>query len=112
VLDSGSGIVSISRATCEEIGAAMDPHVKARMESANGSVDELIGVIHNLPVTIDDMVFYVQAYVLDNPPFDVLLGRPFQVLSSCKTTDFADGSQMVELTCPNTSMTRQIYTHD
>ncbi|KZT50530.1 hypothetical protein CALCODRAFT_424203, partial [Calocera cornea HHB12733] len=112
VLYGGSGIVGISQATCKEIGAVMDPHVKARMESANGSMDKLLGVIHNLLVTIDDMVFYIQAYVLDNLPFDVLLGCPFQVLSSCKTTDYADRSQMVKLTGPNTSVTRQIYTHD
>ncbi|KZO90617.1 hypothetical protein CALVIDRAFT_488412 [Calocera viscosa TUFC12733] len=110
VLDGGSGIIAISDRCCEAIGAPIDPTHRTHMESANGNIDRATGVIRNLKVVIADLVFYVQAHILSDPPFDMLLGRPFHTLASCITVDSSDQSQLIEIHCPNTQRTMRLYT--
>jgi hypothetical protein len=72
------------------------------MESVNTSTNETLGVVENLPLDFGtgDMLFQVQ--IVETANFDVLLGRPFHMLTSCKTEDSLCGDQDITLIDPNT----------
>jgi hypothetical protein len=72
------------------------------MESINTSTDETLGVIENLPLDFGagEMLFQVQ--VVPTANFDMLLGRPFFTLTSCRMEDLPNSKQDVTLTDPNT----------
>jgi hypothetical protein len=52
------------------------------MQSANGLHDESLGLMENLKLEIGGMKLHVQAHVIRNPAYDVLLSRPFDVLTA------------------------------
>ncbi|EJU01696.1 hypothetical protein DACRYDRAFT_52384 [Dacryopinax primogenitus] len=80
------------------------------MESVNGLVNQLLGHVPNLCIGISSLNFYVQAFVLPNPPFHLLLSCPFHVLASCMTQDYMDRKQKVQITCPNPHQTINLWT--
>jgi predicted aspartyl protease len=82
ILDSGSQIVSISEAVWRTLNRELNPRWKITMQSANGSRDESLGLIENLELEIGGMKLHVQAHVIRNPAYNVLLGRSFDVLTA------------------------------
>jgi hypothetical protein len=67
------------------------------MESVNTSTDETLEVIENLPLDFGagEMLFQVQVVPTTN--FDILLGRPFFMLTSCLMEDLPNGKQDMTL---------------
>jgi hypothetical protein len=49
IIDPGSQIIAMSEAVCHDIGLAYDPFIKLNMQSANGEVDQSLGLSHNVP---------------------------------------------------------------
>ncbi|EJU06441.1 hypothetical protein DACRYDRAFT_44421, partial [Dacryopinax primogenitus] len=94
---------------CKQIRLAYTPIKGWHMESANRSVNQLLGHIPNLCIGISSLNFYVQAFILPNPPFHLLLSRPFHVLASCITQDYTDGKQKIQITCPNSHQTINLW---
>ncbi|KAG5349423.1 hypothetical protein C0989_004003, partial [Termitomyces sp. Mn162] len=79
--DSGSQIISMSAEIASDIGLSYDPNIVLNMQSANGTMDQLLGLARNVPCTIGDITIYLQIHVLRSPAYDILLGRPFDVLT-------------------------------
>jgi hypothetical protein len=52
------------------------------MQSANSSRNESLGLIENLKLEIGGMKLHVQAHVIRNPAYNVLLSRTFDVLTA------------------------------
>ena len=50
------------------------------MQSANSEVDQTLGLTQNVPLLLREITFYVQFHVIHNPMYNILLGRPFDVL--------------------------------
>jgi hypothetical protein len=75
---------------------------KLTMESVNTSTNETLGVIENLPLDFGagEMLFQVQVVPTTN--FNILLGQPFFMLTSCHMEDLPNGEQDITLTDPNT----------
>lgn len=105
ILDSGSAIISMSEGVCHALGLAYDPSVTLSMQSANGELDQSLGLARNVPVRFGSIVVYLQFHVLRSPAYDVLLGRPFDVLTSSVVKTNADGSQTITLRDPNSDIT-------
>jgi hypothetical protein len=101
ILDSGSQIVSISEAVWQTLNRELNPRWKITMQSANGSRDESLGLVENLELEIGGMKLHVQAHVIRNPAYDVLLGRPFDVLTASHIKNYRDESQTITITDPN-----------
>jgi hypothetical protein len=101
ILDSGSQIVSISKAVWQTLNQELNPCWKITMQSANGSRDESLGLVENLELEISGMKLHVQAHVIRNPPYDILLGRPFDVLTALHIKNYQDESQTITITDPN-----------
>ncbi|TFK18709.1 hypothetical protein FA15DRAFT_675076 [Coprinopsis marcescibilis] len=80
LFDDGLQIVGASKELWQRSGSLLRTHRALKMESANGSVTTTLGMIENLPVKIgsrDGFTIYVQAQVVPNTPYNLLLGQPF-----------------------------------
>jgi hypothetical protein len=73
------------------------------MQSANGSHDESLGLVENLQLEIGGMKLHVQAHVIHNPAYNVLLGRPFDILTALHIKNYHNGLQTITITNPNSS---------
>jgi hypothetical protein len=78
IIDLGSQIITMSEAVCHDIGLAYDPSIKLNMQSANGEVNQSLGLAHNVPCKINSITLYLQIHIR-SPAYDILLGRPFNV---------------------------------
>ncbi|PPQ83528.1 hypothetical protein CVT24_006142, partial [Panaeolus cyanescens] len=101
ILDSGCQIVAMSEAIWKQLGLPLDPTHRLNMESANGSIDQSLGLARNVSFDIGGITFYLQVHVLREPAYDVLIGRPLDVLAQIVTTNFVDGTQNITLHDPN-----------
>lgn len=110
LIDPGASIVAISDHLCFHLGLPFDPSVTLELTSANGTVDQSLGLARNVPFNCGGMAVYLQAHVLPSPAYDVLLGRPFDILTESIVRNFADESQTIELTDPNTGERTSIPT--
>lgn len=112
LLDQGSQIVSMSEQISHELGLGYNPNIRVKMQSANGGITSTLGLAKNVPFKFGDIVLYLQVHILADPPYKVLLGRPFNCLTSSTTKDWEDGGQTVTLECPNTDLTYCAPTYD
>jgi Aspartyl protease len=102
ILDPGCSIIAMSRDICHELGLAHDPSIILQMESANGGLDLSLGLARNVPFQIGSLTMYLQVHVISSPAYDVLLGRPFDVLTESVVRNFANEDQTITLHDPNT----------
>lgn len=102
LLDSGSQIVSMSRETAIECKVTWNPDSTINMQSANGQISRTCGLAKNVPFTFGEVTVYLQVHIVDNSPYKILLGRPFDVLTESRVVNSAEGTQMIVITDPNT----------
>ncbi|KAJ6566276.1 hypothetical protein B0H19DRAFT_914782, partial [Mycena capillaripes] len=102
ITDSGSEIVSISRKVAEANMISWDPDTYIDMESANGSMTRTLGLARNVSFNFGDITIYLQAHVLDGVPYDILLGRPFEMLTESVVNNTADGKTTITIRDPST----------
>jgi hypothetical protein len=76
IIDPGSQIIAMSEAVCHDIGLAYDPSIKLNMQSANGEVNQSLGLAHNVPCKINSITLYLQIHIIRSPAYNILLGRP------------------------------------
>ena len=72
------------------------------MQSANGEVDPSLGLARNVPMRIGDITLYVQVHIIRSPAYDILLGRPFDVLTERVVRSFTNEDQTITIFDPNT----------
>jgi hypothetical protein len=102
ILDSGCQIIAMSEAVCHELGLAYDPSIVLHMQSANGTLDQSLGLSRNVPFQIGKITMYLQVHVISSPAYDVLLGRPFDVLTESVVRNFSNEDQTITIQDPNT----------
>jgi hypothetical protein len=101
ILDSRSQIVSISKAVWRTLNQELNPRWKITMQSANGLHNESFGLIENLELKISGMKLHVQAHVIRNLAYDVLLSRPFDILTALHIKNYRNKWQTITITDPN-----------
>ena len=111
ILDQGCQIIAISKAVWEALGVPVLNERQISMTAANSTVERSIGLIPRLKLQFGPVEMVVQAHVMNNAPFNVLLGRLFFQAGWCRTTDFANGEQHITLTDPRTKADITIPTH-
>ena len=92
----------MSESTCHQLGLAYDPSITLFMQSANGILDESLGLSKNVPFMIGPITFYLQVHVVRTPAYDVLLGRPFDILAQSVVRNFSNEDQTITVQDPNT----------
>jgi copper chaperone CopZ len=110
ILDPGCQIVAMSEEVCNALALPYDPTIRLSMVSANGGVDQSLGLARNVPFLVGDITLYLQVHVLRAPAYDILLGRPFDVLTQSVVHNFADENQTVTILDPNTGRKATIPT--
>lgn len=111
LLDDGSMIISMSKVVATELGLTWDPDVRINMESASNHVEKSLGIAKNVCFKIGGLDLFLQVHILEKPPYRVLLGRPFNVFTSCQTKTFPDGATEITIRDPNTRATATIPTY-
>jgi hypothetical protein len=101
VIDPGSQIIAMSEAVCHDLSLHYDPTIKVHMQSANGEVDQSLGLSRNVPCRLGTIVLFLQIHVIRNPAYDILIGRPFDVLTQSTVKNFANADQTITITDPN-----------
>lgn len=101
IVDSGSQIIAMSERVCHELALAYDPSVRLYMQSANGQFNQSLGLARNVPFRIGTLTFYLQVHVLKTPAYDILLGRPFDILTESIVRNFANEDQTITIFDPN-----------
>ena len=71
------------------------------MQLANHEVDETLGLAQNMPILIGDIMLYVQFHIVRNPAYDVLLGRPFDILCESIVRNYSNEDQTITIHDPN-----------
>ncbi|GBE82593.1 hypothetical protein SCP_0409770 [Sparassis crispa] len=84
-------IIAMRRDIWECIGSALQSEKTLNMESANMGINQTLGRLANIRFGFSEMELYLQAHVLNDAPFEVLLGQPFFTLTACKTLNFTNG---------------------
>ncbi|KDR73891.1 hypothetical protein GALMADRAFT_1335736 [Galerina marginata CBS 339.88] len=102
VLDQGSEIMAMDKKVWEKTQHELKPNKTISMESANSQSSLTARLCENLKMKFGNLELYLQVHVVENAPFEVLVGRPFFIYTECVTRDYADGNQDITLTCPNT----------
>ena len=110
LLDPGSQVVSCSEAVCHALGLSYDPSIVLNMQSANGEVDPTLGLARNVPFRLGDITLYFQVHVVRQAAYDLLMGRPFDVLTASIVRNYNNAEQTVTIHCPNTGRVTTIPT--
>lgn len=99
IVDTGSQLNIISEKVCKNIiRRPINTNEAISMNDANGGSGRLLGLIENVPIQFGFVKTPINAYVAENPPFDGLLGRPWQKAHKVGIEERDDGTY---LTFPN-----------
>ncbi len=107
ILNQGSQIIAMHADLAHEVGTLINPRRRLEMEGANSSTSWTLGCAENLSMRIGDVSFHVHAYVVENAPFRLLLGRPFHSLLLTKLEDNLDGSVNLTICKPQSYSAQQ-----
>ena len=110
ILDPGCQIVAMSEKICNALALPYDPTIRLHMMSANGGVDQSLGLARNVPFLVGDITLYLQVHVLRGPAYDILLGRPFDVLTRSVVCNFSDENQTITIINPNSGQKATVPT--
>ena len=102
ILDPGCQIVAMSEQVSTALALCYDPTIRLHMVSVNGGVDQSLRLARNVPFLVGTITLYLQVHVLRAPAYDILLGRPFDVLTQSVVRNFADENQTITILDPNT----------
>ena len=100
-VDPGCQVIAMSESACHSLSLAYDPRIRLQMESANGTFDWSLGLARNVPFLLGTITVYLQVHIIRSPSYDVLLGRPFDVLTESMIRNFANEEQTITITDPN-----------
>jgi hypothetical protein len=107
IIDLGSQIIAMSEAVCHDISLVYDP---LNMQSVNGEVDQSLGLLRNVPCKINSITLYLQIHIIQSPAYDILLGRPFDILTESTIKNFPNEDQTITIVDPNTKCSVMIPT--
>jgi len=110
IIDPGSQVIAMSEAVCHNLGISYDPDITLKMQSANGEIDRTLGLARNVPCHIGKITLYLQIHVIRSPAYDILLGRPFDVLTESIVKNYSNEDQTITIRDPNTSKCATIPT--
>jgi hypothetical protein len=111
IVDPGSQIVAMSEDVCHQFSLAYDPSIRLNMQSANGSIDQSLGLSRNVPCKIGDITLFLQMHVIRDPAYHILLGRPFDVLTESVVKNYRNEDQTITIRDPNSNRSATIPTY-
>ncbi|KAJ7051592.1 hypothetical protein C8F01DRAFT_1339229 [Mycena amicta] len=110
IVDPGSQICAMSESICHNLALSYDPTIILQMQSANGAISPSLGLARNVPFKIGNITLYIQVHIVRNPAYDILLGRPFDVLTQSVVRNYENNDQTITIRDPNTGKTATVPT--
>ncbi|KAJ3499308.1 hypothetical protein NLJ89_g10112 [Agrocybe chaxingu] len=110
ILDPGCQIIAMSEEVCHALALIYDPTITIRMQSANRTIDHSLGLARNVPFLIGNVTVYMQVHVIRAPAYDILFGRPFDVLTESVVRNYSNEDQTITIHDPNTGQQATIPT--
>jgi hypothetical protein len=111
IMDSGSQIVSMDARVAAGLDLPLNANIRIHMQSANGGLNRTLGMATNVPFRFGDITIYLQVHVIENCPYEVLVGRPFDVLCETEIKNTRQGYQSITLSDPNSRERCTIWTY-
>jgi len=112
LLDGGSEICSMAKAIAISLGIAWQPDITINMQSAQGHVETTLGLARNVLFDFCGLKFLMQLHIINDPPYKILLGRPFEVVSAANIINETTGDQTITLTDPRNGQKLVVPTFD
>ena len=112
VVNGGLQIVSMALKVAQELGLSWDPDIKIQLQSANKTVDHSMGLAKNVSFLFGMIMIYLQVHIIRDPAYQVLLGRPFDVIMESNIQNLADGRQIITLRDPNSGVVSTLTTFE
>ncbi|OBZ70647.1 hypothetical protein A0H81_09377 [Grifola frondosa] len=95
IIDTGSQLNVISEKVWKSIvQTPMDKSRAITMNDANGGSGELLGLVSDIPLKFGHISTTFNAYVAPNPPFEGLLGRPWQIKNKVGIREKDEGTYL------------------
>lgn len=96
IVDTGSQLNIISEKVCKNIvRKPINTGEAITMNDANGGTGRLLGLVEDIPLKLGHVTTPISAYVAENPPFDGLLGRPWQQAHKIGIEEREDGTYLM-----------------
>ncbi|ETW75998.1 hypothetical protein HETIRDRAFT_422610 [Heterobasidion irregulare TC 32-1] len=95
---------------CNKLALIYDPEIVLNMQSANGEIDQSLGLAHNVPFLIGDTTLYLHILIIWNSAYDVLLGQPFNILTKSIVKNYSNEDHMITISDPNKGQRATILT--
>jgi Aspartyl protease len=110
IVDQGCQIIAMSQDICHALGLIYDTTVVLNMQSANGEVDKSLGLARNVPFQLGSATVFLQVHIIRSPAYNILLGRPFDVLTESVVRNFANKEQTITITDSNSRISATVPT--
>jgi len=111
LLDSGSQIVSMIKKVAATNKVAWDPNLSIQMQSVNGSLFRICRLARKIPFTLGGVTILLQVHIMEEAPYTILMGWPFDSITESRIINDREGNQMVCITYPNTEAMVMIPTY-
>jgi hypothetical protein len=111
LLDGGAQIIAMRKDIWEQLDLPLMCEKVMVMESANNTRNSTLGVVQDVRVRFGPVTLQLQVQVVEDAPFEVLLGMPFFSLTSCLVEYQLDGECFITLQDPNTGERAKFTTH-
>ena len=102
ILDSGCQVVIIYRDVWERLGAPLKHNRVMFMESANRQSNVMMGTLPRIHFMVREINLYCTVQVVQDTPFECLIGCPFMALAQTISCEFQDRTAHLMLTDLNT----------
>ena len=112
LLDSGATFIALSRRIWQSLGSPTLTSQSISIETTDENVSRSLDLIPRLRLEIQGFSILVQAQVVQSPPFELLLGRPFFTHTKAQVVEEEDHEQTLYLTHTATDETIAIPTQE
>lgn len=109
--DMGSQIVSMNLKLATTLNLKWDPTITILMQAANDQYQRTEGLAKNVPFVFEGILLYLQVHILRSAPYQVLLGRPFEMLAETIVASKRNGDVAITITDPMSGKQSTIPTY-
>ena len=95
----------MSEEVWKRLGIPRNNSVTVSMQAANGATSRTLGLVENLPFDFDGIKLYLHVHVVKDAPYDILLGRPFDILTKSRVENGDNEEQLITISDPNSAKT-------
>ena len=101
MLDSGAQLIAMQRAILTELSQypqfPLKPTKTNNMGAANHSRSSTLRTLENVLLKFGAVELYIQVQVVEDAPFDILLGQPFFAVTRAQTSHSTTREQLIML---------------